>query len=132
MRRILITGSRDWTDRAAIHRAIANEAMMGSIVVVHGHCPSGADAIADEWVGVTGVYVERYPADWERSCDSSCYHRPRFKNGKPYCPMAGHLRNQQMVDRGADVCYAFPLPDSRGTKDCIRRAKKAGIKVIEP
>lgn len=35
-----------------------------------------------------------------------------------------------MVDLGADLCLAFPLPDSRGTKDCMARAKKAGIKVI--
>lgn len=27
----------------------------------------------------------------------------------------------------ADVCLAFPLPDSRGTQDCIRTAQAAGI-----
>lgn len=136
MRRILITGSRDWTDRKAIFDVLYHElATYRQIVIIHGACPSGADAIAHDFHLANwrvGVAVSRHPADWERDCDQSCYHKPRLKNGKPYCPMAGHLRNQLMVDLGADICYAFPLPDSRGTKDCIRRAKKAGIKVEQP
>jgi hypothetical protein len=36
-----------------------------------------------------------------------------------------------MVDLGADLCLAFPMPRSRGTWDCVRRAKKAGIVVRE-
>ena len=36
-----------------------------------------------------------------------------------------------MVDLGADVCLAFPLGESRGTRDCMRRASEAGIPVID-
>lgn len=108
----------------------------GPMVVVHGKCPTGADEIADMWciraeliLGYQ-VTVERYPADWQRTCDGRCTHARRFKNGKPWCPSAGPLRNQYMVNLGADECLAFPLPGSRGTWDCVRRARAAGIPVV--
>lgn len=64
-----------------------------------------------------GLPVEAHPADW-RSCGRA----------------AGLIRNQRMVDLGADLCLAFPLGESRGTWDCVARARKAGIEVriIEP
>jgi hypothetical protein len=142
VRRVLVTGSRDWDNPLAVYKALAAERLSATangliLVVVHGQCPTGADLSAHNWCesqrtgGVTNVDEEPYPADWERDCDENCYHKPRTKNGKPYCPVAGHLRNQKMVDRGADVCLAFPLPDSRGTVDCMKRARKAGIPVLE-
>lgn len=116
--RVLITGSRDWKDKEAIENAIIDLHNWGPIdwddvVVVHGDCPTGADAIAQEFCEQTGIVTERHPADWSI--------------GKK----AGPLRNQEMVDLGAYVCLAFLLPSSRGTVDCIKRAKAAGIPVIE-
>lgn len=115
MRRVLVTGSRNLTDGSVIWEAL--DAQLESrehIIVVHGDCPTGADAAAVAWAMSTdGVFLEAHPADWSI--------------GKK----AGPLRNQAMVDLGADVCLAFPLPDSRGTYDCMRRAAAAGIPVIE-
>lgn len=34
-----------------------------------------------------------------------------------------------MVDLGADVCLAFMNPGSKGTKNCVDKAIKAGIEV---
>ena len=56
--------------------------------------------------------METHPADWST-------------HGRA----AGPIRNQQMVDRGADICLAFPTSSSIGTWDCVRRAKAAGIPV---
>ena len=117
-RRVLVTGSRDWTDPAPIYRALYYQRMIAGergLIIVHGDCATGADAIADRWgrqfyPGTTTL--ERYPADWKR-------------HGKG----AGPMRNQVMVNLGADVCLAFPFPDSRGTRDCMRRAEEAGIRV---
>jgi hypothetical protein len=43
---------------------------------------------------------------------------------------AGPLRNQKMVDLGADIAVAYMHEGSRGTADCVARAKKAGIEVL--
>lgn len=43
---------------------------------------------------------------------------------------AGGVRNQEMVNLGGYlVCLAFPLAGSRGTWDCVARARVAGIPV---
>lgn len=134
-RRVLVTGSRDWTDRDTLAQALLAEYReYGPLTVVDGKCPTGADRLAHEWCVEArargcDVIWERYPADWERTCDKHCRHQPRTKNGRPYCPVAGHLRNQKMVDLGAHVCLAFPLAGSKGTVDCMRRARNASIPV---
>ena len=129
--RILVTGSRDWEDVQTIRRAllwaITTYAPNRRVVLIHGDCPTGADAIAHvEWVHLSRsndlhlLAPERFtvtPEDWHRI-------------GR----RAGPERNQLMVDQGADICLAFPLPSSRGTKDCMKKATIAGIpvKVWEP
>ncbi len=116
--RVLVTGSRDWPDPAAVHDAldfVAAEYGHQGLVVVHGHCPTGADAHADAWAHAnasTGVAVERHPADWERL-------------GK----RAGPVRNAEMVDLGADVCLAFIKSGSRGASHTARLAEDADIPV---
>jgi len=115
--RILVTGARNWADKTKVLYALRSEQRTAQvpgaqITVVHGACPTGADAIADEVARVLGMNVERHPADWDT-------------HGKA----AGPLRNQAMVDLGADVCLAFPMSDSRGTVHCMRAARAADIPV---
>ncbi|BBC53858.1 hypothetical protein [Mycobacterium phage PP] len=118
MRRVLITGSRDWVDRTTIWTALQSELeLFGSLTIVHGGA-RGADDIADRWAWGKSqegydVEVERHDADWET-------------HGK----RAGIIRNQEMVDLGADVCYAFPLASGTGTRHCMSRAMAAGIPVV--
>lgn len=117
-KRILVTGSRDWTDRAAIHAALwtawadlgGNEA---SIALMHGACPTGADAIAEElWQTYAPTQpIIRFHPDWSRG------------------RRAGPERNYRMVSHGADLCLAFPLGESRGTRGCLKMAERAGIEV---
>lgn len=131
MKRVIVTGSRDWTDNVLIEKALTEiAAAWGLFVVVHGDNPRGADAIAKAWAVRNNYPYEDVPADWERPCDEACAHRPRERGGTPYCPRAGNLRNQVMVSRGADLCLAFPLPQSRGTLDCMTRATAAKIPVV--
>lgn len=116
-RRILVTGSRNWTNRDAILATLfevwAEWGHPRDAVLVSGACPTGADRIAEEiWGDFLGYPVERHPADWDR-------------HGKA----AGPIRNQEMVDLRADICLAFPLPDSRGTRHCMEAARRAGIPV---
>jgi len=117
--RVLVTGSRDWTDLLTIDKALGAEQGLAAmdlrrLVVVHG-AARGADTLADRWAYRNGVAVERHPARWR-------------ENGV-YNPQAGLLRNRKMVALGADVCLAFIHSGSRGASHCARLAEQAGIPV---
>lgn len=133
--RILITGSRSWNDYgslidaivAAVQRHIAEHPVLQHrltdwVTVVHGACPTGADAMADGFCRhVTHWNVEAHPADWSKGRS------------------AGFERNAAMVSLGADVCLAFisgctsprchkPRPHpSHGASHTADLAEKAGI-----
>lgn len=114
-KRILVTGSRDWVDRQRINDALFDEIRTftpNPCVLVHGGCPSGADHIAHTlWVtNMPGRPIEVYRADWDT-------------HGKK----AGFLRNQHMVDLGADVCLAFIKDGSAGASMTANLAEEAGI-----
>lgn len=117
--RILITGSRTWTDQQAIWEALA-EAVHGipvdqETVLVSGACPRGADAICEDWARKYGITIERHPANWR---PAGAFDRA-----------AGFRRNKQMVDLGADVCVAFIRDGSRGASHTAGLAEAAGIPV---
>lgn len=133
--RVLVTGSRTWADEQAIadalleawHDALQDGA--NGIVVVHGACPRGADAIADAWCEANGVPVEVHPAQNHPAQDFGPW------------PAAGPRRNAYMVGLGADLCLAFISPcenprcrracphPSHGAAGCAGLAKTAGIPV---
>lgn len=134
---VIVTGSRKWTDTALIyadleHQLAYAQSVRSVLVVCHGKNPKGADAIAAQWCKERrghGVVEDPVPADWTRDCDTLCSHKPRVRaDGTRWCPAAGVLRNQVMVDKGAALCLAYPL-DGTGTQDCMKRADAAGIPV---
>jgi len=116
--KVLVCGSREWEDKKAIEREF--KALPQGTIIIHGACPTGADALADTTAMKFGFQLRRYPADWD-------------SHGKS----AGPQRNAQMIreehrkGEPIDLVLAFTadLERSRGTKDCVGRAKKAGIKV---
>lgn len=114
--RVLVTGSRTWTDVEELEKQLSFAQMThrGRMVLVHGACPTGADALADAWAEANGVPVERYPANW---------------NG-PDGKAAGFKRNQAMVDSRPDIVLSFNRGESRGTEHCTQRAEIAGLKVL--
>lgn len=116
--RVLVTGSREWTDvdtiRDGLQWAWALLLRHPRAVLVQGECPyGGADAIAKDIWESWGLSVESFPADRDPS------------TGR----VLGPARNARMVASGATVCVAFPLPSSRGTRNCMRLAAEAGILV---
>jgi hypothetical protein len=111
--RVLVTGSRDWSDYLSILKAlqkIDSEQRGKKITLVSGACPTGADAMAESIAEDFGWSVERHPADWAA-------------HGK----FAGPKRNREMVESHPDICLAFPRGKSLGTRGCLKYAKLAGI-----
>jgi hypothetical protein len=114
MMRILVTGSRDWTDPVLISRHLSDyinkHCIMlhdenghptrrdwSDVVIVHG-AARGADRLAASWAEHLDPPIKTEPhpvtpGDWEAN--------PKI---------AGYMRNKHMVDLGADVCIAFLRP----------------------
>lgn len=109
MSRIIVCGSRHYGDRARIHAALLGLAMTPRPTIVHGNCPTGADAIASVEAQKMGFTVEAHPAIWSRG------------------RRAGPERNERMAALGADLCLAFG--DGRGTRSMIAAAERHGILV---
>lgn len=130
---ILVTGSRKEESLARISIGINRAMILLSerecdiehldILLVHGGA-KGADTVAASYMKSNGYQVKEFRADWN-------------KHGKS----AGPIRNQEMVEfcmvstgslgeYKSAVCVAFPLSDSIGTWDCIKRSIDHGIPVI--
>ncbi len=87
----------------------------GVDVIIEGGAP-GADRMSREWARVGHKHsadVETYEAEWDN-----------------FGTMAGPMCNKRMLDEGKpDLVLAFP--GGRGTADMVRKARKAGVEVIE-
>lgn len=136
MARILVTGSRKFADHEVALTALSavRWEFGPDFVVVHGGA-DGADRLLAEMAEARGIETEAHAADWPGPCRDTCRpgHRRKRRDGSTYCPAAGDYRNQAMVDLGADLMLAFLVTPSvspcKGTRDCARRAKAAGIPV---
>lgn len=115
--RVLVCGGRDFADRDLFASTMSRFKPKplhdcAEHIIIHGGAP-GADALAQEWVEVFGGRQRIFPADWTL-----------------YGKAAGPIRNQRMLDEGKpELVVAFP--GGSGTADMVRRARKAGVEVIE-
>ena len=113
MIRLLVTGSRDWSDYLIVLRELTLlHQAEGVEVVIHGNC-RGADKLAGRAAKELRIPVLVFPAKWD-------------EHGKA----AGPIRNQQMLDEGYPD-YVLALHDhfeeSKGTKDMVERTQHAGL-----
>jgi hypothetical protein len=106
--RLLVTGSRTYTDRARLERVLDAIHRKHPIeVLIHGACHlGGADTLADEWAKDRGVPVKACPV---------------IAGDGPW-PEAGPRRNHRMlVNERPTHCVAFPTANSKGTWDMVRQ-----------
>lgn len=109
--KVLVCGSRDWTDRDAIAEALRRLPAGAETQLLHG-AAKGADRIVAQLSHLYGFDVQAFPADWAQ-------------HGK----RAGILRNLQMLDTRPDLVIAFQRNASRGTQHTINEARRRGIPV---
>lgn len=128
--RILVTGSRDWTDTDRLRHELTRAWLTaeGPFVVIHGGCPTGADDLASDWVANM--------LEAEMGAVSEEAHRAQGFGPWPAC---GPKRNAHMVRLGAEICLAFIGPctsprcrrpdphPSHGASGCADLAERAGI-----
>jgi ABC-type sugar transport system substrate-binding protein len=112
--RIIVCGGRNYTDHEAVSKALLAMWFASDrpkLTIVQGGA-QGADECARQVAATQNFLCETFRAEWDREGNA-----------------AGPRRNQRMVNAGADLLVAFP--GGRGTADCVRRARKAGIPVVE-
>ena len=109
--RVLVCGGRDFADGEMAFDAL--DKLAGDATeVIHGGA-RGADRLAHDWAAMRSKTYRAFPANWA-------------EHGKA----AGPIRNQQMLDDGkTDLVIAFP--GGKGTADMVRRARHAGVRVVE-
>ena len=109
--RLLVCGSRDWTDQALIARVLPD---YGPAVMVHGSA-RGADRLAGRVARALGWPVEEYPADRKRDRKS-----------------AGHKRNLAMLATHPALVLAFTTiaGGTPGTRHTLTNAYRRGIRVV--
>ena len=111
--RVLCCGGREFLDREMLAATLdrIHQERRFSLLIAGG--ARGADMMAEEWARTVGLPCTVYQADWAGL-------------GRK----AGPIRNQQMLDEGQpELVVAFP--GGRGTADMVRRARGAGVEVIE-
>ena len=109
--RVLVCGDRNWTDFDMVYHTLT---YLEPCHVIEGEAP-GADTIGREAADVLKIPVSKFPAKLSQ-----------------FGKLAGPIRNQQMIDEGnPDLVLAFHdnLKTSKGTKDMVKRARKAQIEV---
>lgn len=145
---LVVTGARTWSDETQMRQAFRTlwqhwgPANVTKPLLISGHCPTGADAMAERLFAAEGFDVMTMPADWDSE--------PR---------KAGFIRNQAMIDQalalqadGAVVTIAAflmlcasPKPHkhdhqlapqmfghySHGTIHARSRAHAAGLSVLD-
>jgi hypothetical protein len=116
--RLLVCGDRNWSDAETIDRVLTDFVGVLDLVpndavemIVTGGA-SGADTLAIQWSVKHGIPTRTFMAEW-----------------KKYGKAAGPIRNEQMLKFGVNFVIAFhpDIDKSKGTKDMIQRARKAGI-----
>jgi len=111
--KVLVTGDRNWSNKAIIRHALLD--LPDNSIIVHG-AARGADSIAGEIAKKWNMKVLPYPAQWEA-----------------YGKSAGPIRNRQMLTENPDIelvlAFHNSIETSKGTRDMCSVADRQGIPI---
>ncbi len=111
MKVVVVTGSRDWADAEAVFMRLSREP--GGTHFIDGGCETGVDLMVRDYCQQSGRMNSTMWAPW-----------------RAFQRKAGPIRNGWMLKvYKPDLVIAFPLPQSRGTVDCMDQAKELKIPV---
>ena len=110
--KVAIIGSRTFNDYDKLVNFMTQFINWTQISLIVSGGAKGADALAEKYADAFGIEKLIFPADWEK-----------------YGKSAGMRRNQQIVNNAELVVACWDL-SSKGTKDSINKALKAGKPVM--
>jgi len=106
--KVLFTGGRD---RSVEFEVLDELRQVYDIThVVHGGA-RGVDTSVNLWALSCSLPITAVPGEWDK-----------------WGGIAGHMRNQRMLEHKPDLVIAFP--GRTGTADMVERATAAGVKVV--
>ena len=112
---MIVCGGRDFADYSLFETSMDRLlSYYENIRLVSGHA-SGADSFAERYAAERRLEIEVFPAEW-----------------KKYGRAAGPIRNLAMLDYAKEAVpevVAFWDGKSKGTKDMLKRAGDAGVKI---
>lgn len=109
MTRVIVAGSRDFTDKERLYKILDNRlaSIKDNVEIISGHC-RGADMLGEQYAKEHGIPLVLFPANWSK-----------------YGKRAGYIRNNQMAKYASEkngALIAFPIGEARGTKMMIKIA----------
>lgn len=111
--KVLVCGGREFNNYDLLKEILDEVNHELNISVIIEGDSRGADKLSEIWAINNGIFVEKYPADWN-------------KFGKA----AGFIRNKQMLTNGKpDLVIAFK--GGNGTNNMVEQAMKNNIQVID-
>lgn len=124
--KLLIFGGRDYNNGPEMLSHIeAFQVLYGKIEVFISGGARGADQMAIDIARNLNRPVQIFYADWNDISRPGAVVK-YTRAGKAYNCLAGHQRNQQMLDEGKPD-WAMGFPGGAGTADMLRRVKKAKV-----
>jgi|SRR5580700_6683438 hypothetical protein len=113
MTTVLVCGGRDYANREHVFAMLdALHAKYNFTHLIEGGA-RGADSFARGWAMKRGLSRYTYYADWNA-----------------YGVRAGPIRNSNMLADGRPT-LVVAFPGGRGTADMLRKARAAGVEVVE-
>lgn len=114
--RIIVCGNKDFKDRDYCLKKLKEIIpKYTNPEIVSGHA-RGADKFGEEYAKMEGIKCTVFKAEWNH-----------------YGKAAGPIRNREMLNYAMDetaIVIAFWNGTSRGTKNMVEQAQKAGVEVI--
>lgn len=108
MKKIIVTGGRDYKDAEIVNRTLT---CLAPDMIIEGGA-AGADSLGRLWAKENGILCQTFRADWNM-------------NGRA----AGPIRNRQMLAAHPDATVVA-FPGGRGTENCVATAKLLGHTVL--
>lgn len=113
--RIIVAGSREFTDYSLLKKNINNIIKNYSNVEIVSGTARGVDRLGEKYAREHMVDLKRFPADWNR-----------------YGKSAGYRRNEEMAQYSSQekgVLIAFWDGQSKGTNHMINIAKEYDLEI---
>ena len=107
--KVLVCGDRNWNNYNVMYSILKD---INPSLIIEGEC-KGADLMAKNIAKKLNIKVLSFKAEWNK-----------------YGKRAGPIRNMKMINEGnPDIVIAFHnnISKSKGTKDCLIKAKRKGI-----